>query len=113
MSTIRSIDMATRFSEHIKVGLDSNDTGAVTGSLDMKENGFVSWTVQATSGAHTTHVITLQHSLDNAAWLDTSSEITGAGTAEDNVQTTARFVRAKVSTVEGAASKVDVIIQAK
>lgn len=100
------------FVEHAQTGLDSNNTATVSTSLDITGADFVVWNVQAATGTHGTHVITLQCSVDDSSWESTLSTLTGVGT-KDNVQITARYVRLKVTTAESATSTVDIIIQAK
>lgn len=99
------------FSEVKQTGLDANATTTST-SLDVKDNENVAYSVVAATGTHATHVITLQCSLDDSAWQDTPSTITGVGVV-DNVSVTTRYVRLKVTTNEGSASTVDIIIQGK
>lgn len=104
--------MSTEFTEQTTLALDAN-AASTTVALEIKENNFVSWTVLADTGAHTTHILTLQCSLDGTNWGNTSSTITGTGSIEDNVQVTSKFVRVKVTTLEGGASTVDILINAK
>jgi len=99
------------FAEQKDTGVDANATTTTT-VLHVEDNTKIAFHVVAASGAHTTHVITLQCSLDNSNWFDTSSTITGVGLLE-NIDTTCHFARLKVTTNEGGASTVDTIIQAK
>jgi len=101
-----------KFSELIKTGLDSDNTSSVTETFDISENDFLSWQVLAKSGSHSSHILTLQCSFDDVNWQNTSSTITGVG-FKNNVQMTTKYMRVKVTTAEGSASTVDVIIQAK
>ncbi len=68
--------------------------------------------MRANTGGNTTHIVTLQCSLDDTNWNNTAATVTGVG-LQDNTQVSARYVRLKVTTAEGSASTVDVIIQAK
>lgn len=104
--------MATRFSGIAATGLDANDTATVSDALDISENNFVAYSVQTASGTHASHIVTLQCSLDGTTWHDSTSTLTRTGFV-DNVRTTTRFVRLKISTAEGEASTIDIIIQAK
>jgi len=100
------------FTDQTTTDFDANSTASVTTSLDIKENNWVSFQVIANTGGNTTHIITLQCSLNNSTWQNTSSTITSVG-IKDNIQVTARFIRLKVTTAEGSASTVDVIINSK
>jgi len=95
-----------------ETGKDSNSTSTTTLALDISTCKYVSWNVQAATGTHGTHIITLQCSVDSSSWANTSSTLTGLGT-QDNIQITTQFVRLKVTTAESATSTVDVVIQAK
>jgi len=103
--------MSTRFSELTQDGLDAN-TQFTTDWLDVSENEHVSYSVTGVSGAHDNHIVALQFSLDKVKGRPVGSDITGEG-ATDNVRTTAKWVRLRNRVVEGAASIVNVIIQAK
>ena len=76
-----------KFTEQTTTALDANDSVSTT-TLDIKENKQVAWTVLANSGAHTTHIFTLQCSMNGTNWSNTTSTITGVGTIRDNVQIT-------------------------
>ena len=99
------------FSELKVTGVDANAT-TTTVSLHVDDNKKVAFHVVAATGSHATHVITLQCSLDDSNWFDTSSTITGLGVV-NNVDIITHFVRLKVTTNEGSASTVNIIIQAK
>jgi len=97
------------------LALDANDTNAVTAGLDIKNNSLIGWSVLEKTGSHGNHVLTLQRSTDNVNWDDTSSTVT-AGTAYTVKQASdvvVRYVRVKVTTAEGSASTVDIVINAK
>ena len=100
------------FSELKVSGLDTNNLNATTISLDISDNEAVAFSVVNASGAHTTHVITLQCSLDDSEWFDISTTITGLG-VKNNITIITKFVRLKVTTAEGGTSTVDIIIQGK
>ncbi len=99
------------FSELIQAGLDANAATTST-SLDIQDDAKVAFSVVAATGTHATHVVTLQCSLDDSAWQDTSSTVTGVGVV-DNISITTRYVRLKVTTNEGGTSTIDIIIQGK
>ena len=99
------------FSELKQTGLDANATTTST-TLDVQDNANVAFSIVGASGTHATHVVTLQCSLDDSAWQDTSSTVTGVGVV-DNVSITTRYVRLKVTTDEGGTSTIDIIIQGK
>ncbi len=65
------------------------------------------------TGTHASHIIQLQCSLDGANWDDVSgATVTGLGIITVSALG-AKFIRVRVSTVEGAASTVDIKMQAK
>jgi len=107
--------MVTKFTDEITLGLDANNTDSVTDSLDIKENLSVAWSVLEQTGSHSSHVLTLQRSTDNVNWDNTILTITAGTTyvikTVESVEV--RYIRVKVTTAEGGASTVDVIIQAK
>ena len=103
--------MTTKYSEIDEETLDAGAT-SVSKSLDIKENSIVCFGAKPKTGSHTAHQITLQHSLNDEDWADTAFVLTGAGIV-DNIQTAVRYVRLKVTTVEGSPSEVLVRIQAK
>ena len=102
------------FEELICPSLDTNNNGAVTDSLDIAilPLGIVTTSVISLTGTHATHVITLQTSPDDTVWFDRNT-IAGSDTCNDCDINAMRYIRAKVTTVEGAASTCKVIIQAK
>ncbi len=102
----------SRFSELSESSFNTNNTATVSASLDIKDNKWVAWGAKQVSGGHSTHIITLQQSLDDSTWISTTSTLTGTGIV-DNVQITTRYVRLKVTTAEGSASSVSIIIHGK
>jgi hypothetical protein len=54
----------------------------------------------------------LQISNDNTNFVDTATTITGAVIA-DNFKTSCRYIRGRVSTIEGGASTVNLVVVAK
>ena len=103
--------MTTLYSEIEEETLDAN-AASFSKSLDIKENSIVCFGAKNESGTHAAHKITLQRSLNDEDWEDTGNVLTGLGIV-DNIQTAVRYVRLKVTTVEGSASEVLVRIQAK
>ena len=92
--------------------VDAN-TAATTDSISVSSHGIVGLYVAAVSGTHATHITTLQASPDDGVtWFDTSHTITGVG-AVFNIICSATDVRAKITTLEGSASVVDVHIVTK
>ena len=70
--------------------------------------------VIANTGTHATHIIDLQCSSNNSNWHNINSgDVTGVGITDPPVTVGTRYVRARVSTAEGGASTVDILIQAK
>ncbi|MEE9304394.1 MAG: hypothetical protein V3U84_11525 [Thiotrichaceae bacterium] len=90
--------------------IDAN-ASSTTASLDINGNDAVGLFVSAVSGTNTTHIITLQESVDDSTFFDSSLFVNQLGSVEGTVTT--EFVRAKVTTVEGAASTVTVSISSK
>jgi len=104
--------MATEFTTQTTIGVNADATSTTTG-LEITENGFVSMQIIANTGTHATHIIDIQCSTNNSNWHDvTGGSVTGVGIV-DSIQVTTQFVRARVSTVEGVASTVNIILQAK
>lgn len=95
--------------------VDANDTASLApaaGYLDARGAALVTMQVVEVSGAHNTHVIKLQGSVDGVTFVDTASTLTGAGSV--TLSTLAHpFYRAKVTTAQGAAGVVDVYLFAK
>ena len=102
----------SRFSELTESNFNTNNTSTVSASLDIKDNKWVAWGAKQTSGGHSTHIITLQQSLDNSTWVNTASTLTGTGIV-NNIQITTRYVRLAVTTAEGSASIVSIVIHGK
>lgn len=90
--------------------VDSN-TNVNTVSLDIQGTRDVSLHVIGVLGSHATHIITLQASADNASFVNTSTTITGTGIVEAPMN--AKYIRARVTTVEGGSSQVDIIFNVK
>ncbi len=106
--------MVTKFSEHIEIGLNANSAVAVSSSLEIKENTVVSMQVINSSGTHNNHIIDLQCSSNNSNWHNVDGgDVTSLGITDPSVIVGARYIRARVSNVEGEASTVDVYLQAK
>ena len=105
----------TKFNEHIEIGLNTNSVGDVSETVEIKENSQVAMQVIANSGAHTTHIVDLQCSADGAAGDTTWHNVTNGSVNQTNIAdgllVIARYVRARVSTAENAASTVDVYLQ--
>ena len=105
--------MATKFSEHIELGFDANNSGAVSSSLDIKEDSLVTMQVIANTGTNTTYIIDLQCSTNNSNWHNVAGGSINQTGIVDGLTVGARYIRARVSTAEGGASTVDVYLQAK
>lgn len=93
---------------HADLALDTDTLDNVGSAFDVTNHHMIGLQVVAETGAHATHVIRIQESLDGTTWFDspTPTEITGVG-AIFNFESNAHSVRAKVTTAEGAASTVD------
>jgi len=101
------------FLTNTKSALDTNVLNAVTASLDVTAQQFVSWCVVDATGAHDNHVITMQLSLDNVTFFDSPSKLLGADRISIENNMSVGYIRWKVTTAEGATSTVDIIINAK
>lgn len=102
----------SRATQSVATGADTNSTSTVTTSHDTLETSTFFCEVRAASGTHATHVVTVQCSSDDSNWEDMATTITGTGTATVT-DVGARYVRAKVTTAEGAASTCDIYTTAK
>ena len=100
------------FVEGTQLNIDAN-ANTVTQSIDMSSAKDISFQVIANTGTHATHVVKLQVSMDDSNWFTTSLSVTGTGITSSSFFNIARFARLKVTTVEGAASTVDLTMQAK
>jgi len=106
--------VANQIKSQVTAALDANDTASVTDALDLELAKSVFVSVEAASGAHTAHVLSIQVSADGAAWflLGGSTTITGLNFL-NAIEVSARYMRMKVTTAEGGASTVNVRVQAK
>lgn len=101
----------SNFQSMNQTGINAN-TAAEGTALDISDNGFVSFGVEAESGAHDNHVVELECSFDAAKWNGTGQKITGLG-YKDNIQVTMKWVRLKVETLEAGDSVITWRLQAK
>lgn len=99
------------FLELTQSGIDA-DANTNSNSLDIAQARNICIDIAAGSGAHTTHVVTLQTSIDDSVWTTSSTTIAQIAFS-DNIAVTARYVRLRVTTKEGGASTIDITIQAK
>ena len=99
------------YSEKDVNGFDTDIVNATSGSLYINGNKTVGVYVHAATGAHATHVITVQISANNIDWFDSTSTITGTGFVE--FDTIAQYVRIKVTIAEGAVSTCNIKIASK
>lgn len=100
----------------VSATLDANSTSSVTDALDISINkhGEISFFVFANTGTHLLHVISLQYSPDGTNWETSGSNtITGTGHKIVTDLLGCKFVRLKVTTAEGVASTVDVVLQCR
>ena len=106
------MSVSSRQKSQTTLALDADDNTKATGALDLDLARHVFVSIEDDSGAHTTHVLKIEMSADGTTWHQHgSATTTGLGFMEGTVDS--RFVRVKVTTEEGGASLVDVIIQAK
>ena len=92
-------------------GVDA-DANTTTTPLTLYDATIVGLYIKAVSGTHGTHVVTLQISPNGTDWFDTSHTITGIGELH-GISCIAVELRAKVTTVEGATSTVDITVVVK
>ena len=99
------------YSEKSASGVDTNVNNTVTDSLYINGNRSIGVYVDDGSGAHTSHIVTIQVSANETDWHDTALTVTGLGFKEG--ETTAQYIRAKVTTAEGGASTSDIHLTSK
>lgn len=98
------------FRTQTTTGVDVNASTTTT-FLDIQGTRDVAMNIIGTIGSHTTHVIKVQTSADNANWANTGIQITGTGVAEGAVNT--KYIRAKVTTLEGSGAQVTIVFNVK
>lgn len=98
--------------ELIQTGLDAN-ASVNSNSIDVGPSRLASFQVLANTGVHTTHVYQLQCSLDGINFSDISGATLNQLGIKGGIGVSTKFIRLKPSVLEGAASTVDIIIQAK
>jgi len=91
--------------------IDTDSTSTVTNALYINGNRSLGLFVSADTGAHTSHVITLQVSADGIAWFDGPLSVTGVGFVQG--ETVSANIRAKVTTAEGGTSTCNITIVSK
>jgi len=89
-----------------QAGINAN-ANTVGDEYEMGGYTIVAFEVLANTGTHGTHIVTMQCSLDGTTWMDTAETVTGLGMKEIAF-TGAYKIRFKVTTVEGAASAIDI-----
>ena len=97
-----------RSNSYTDTGINANALTAGT-IMPTHDATYVSMDVKADTGAHANHIVTLQMSFNGTDWFDTANTITGVG-RKTNILCIAPYVQAKVTTVEGGASTIDVTI---
>jgi hypothetical protein len=95
-------------SSQTDAGVDANAASTTT-ALVMDNASIAGFYIVAATGAHTTHVATLQTSPDGTNWFDTAHTITGVGELH-SVTCVADQIRVKITTAQGAASTVDITV---
>jgi len=103
-------DSLPLYIEESYTAIDAN-AATTTATVDLGRYRYVSVDVEAASGTSATHIITVQTSLDGTKWWDTSNTIAQAAQADFTHD--GRYIRLKVTTLEGGASTVDARLQAK
>ena len=94
-----------------ETGIDAN-AATVSPSIDMREAFNFAAQVIASTGTSATHIVTVQTSPDDTNWTDSSVTLAQA-TINDKNTTAFRYIRLKVTTLEGGASTVDWYLNAK
>ena len=94
-------------------GLNTNSLAAVTASLNVQTQSSIAWTVQGATGTHASHEITLQLSLDNINWINTSSVLARVDVLSVNTDLVIGYVRFCVTKLEGATSTVNIVVNTK
>ena len=101
--------------EHSELGIstnfDCNEITSTTQSISIGDLLNIGLFIHSNSGTNTTHEITIQISVDDVNWFDTSLSVTGLGYIEGT--TVAAYIRAKATVVEGQASTVDLELISK
>jgi len=89
----------------------SVDTNTSATTTAFKTNGgqYASLLIKPISGTHGTHVVTILVSENGTDWHSTTHTKTGTGVLE-GVLVIGKYITAKVSTVEGAASVCDIAL---
>ncbi|MGR3219266.1 MAG: hypothetical protein ACUZ8H_05530 [Candidatus Anammoxibacter sp.] len=88
------------------VNCNTNANGTALKSSGAK---YASLLIKEISGAHGTHVVTIQVSENGTDWQDTSHTLTGTGILE-GVIVIGKFVRSRVTTAQGGASVCDIAL---
>jgi hypothetical protein len=102
---------AKTFTHQYTAAVDSNVVSTVGAALELDVSRDCILSAVAVSGTHAAHVIKLQLSTNATTWYDTTISLTGVGFVQGTINS--RYARFKVTTAEGAASVVNVSIQAK
>ena len=89
--------------------IDANIEG-VTDSLTLGDQRLIGFYVNAESGTHNNHILTLQVSSNDSDFYDTTATLIGCGTMPDKWYS-ANYVRLKIATPEGVASKINIQIK--
>ena len=101
----------TNFGEYSEI-INTQLTTISTGSLDSSGQSYVSFQVVSTAGTVSTCLLTLQASMDNLNWVNTSATVTGEGMSA-SIQVSAKYVKVYVTSGEGVTSFAKIFIQGK
>lgn len=109
-STVSNIQLGNQNQVGVKLdtAIDANASVSTVG-MDLQGNTKVGVYITDVSGAHTTHITTLEISHNNTDWFATTTTITGLG-FNQLTEVAARFARATISLVEGGASVIDITL---
>ena len=91
--------------------IDANTEG-VTESLPLDDQRLIGFYVNPESGSHNNHILILQVSGNDIDFYDTPAALTGCGAMPDQWYS-ANYIRLKIATPEGGASKININIIAK
>lgn len=93
--------------------LDTNSVGSITSSVDVTGQTMIAWRVVPVSGSHNNHKISLRGSFDNVNFFKLKSRLQGADVTSIEHDFSIGYIKFRVSTTEGSASKVNIFINAK
>ena len=100
--------LLSKFKIDKSTAVDAN-ASSVTAAFNKEGFNNITMFILPVSGTHATHVITLQDSNDGINWIDTVYTVTGDNNLKGKLSTK-KYIRAKVTTLEGSTCTVTVVI---